>query len=651
MASVVGTSVERTDGEAKVTGEAIYGVDYVEVGTLHAKLLRSPLPAGRITRLDVDDARALPGVRAVYTAADAPAHAAGWLLREQHLFASDVVRYEGEPIAMVVAESVHTAREALRTIRLEIEPEPAVGDMESALAEGARLVHPDWESYEVAGPEDYPRHGNVAAETISDPDPEAFANAFETADLVVEDEFRTPRQYQAYLEPKSALARYENGRYIVHTASQYPFNVRDRVAQYLGVRPSDVRVVGHHIGGGFGAKLDAGLEPYAAFAAGKLRRPVKIVNDRGRGPPHLSLARERDRAAANRPRRRRADPRPGTRMPDGQRRLQRRDAVSGKRADARAGTGVPRRSHPRHHPAPLHEYGADGRLPRRRRPLPLLRARAAHGQLRAASGPRPAGVSPPESAPQRRCLAHRAGARGRRHPPGGVRSPRRGRTLGRGHERSSPRRQAQGGRTGRLHLAHQPAAGLGDAEAERGRHDRRRDCCDRERVGRRGDGRHPDRGRAARGSSGRRDRPHARHRLGQLRRGLAGITDDAHRRPRRHEGGRRGQGEDLLGRSRHDGGREGGSRAFRRTRLRLGRPGLGGCARRRGAGRNVLRRADRGYGLVHDEAAGDQPRLCERSPVPDLPDPDLPRSSRRGGGRPCHRTRRRRSLRRRPGSR
>jgi CO/xanthine dehydrogenase Mo-binding subunit len=280
MASVVGKRVERTDGEAKVTGEAVYGVDYLEVGTLHAKLLRSPLPAGRITRLDVDDARALPGVRAVYTAADAPTHAAGWLLREQHLFASDVVRYEGEPIAMVVAESVHTAREALRAIRLEIEPEPAVGDIESALAEGARLVHPDWESYEVAGPQDYPRHGNVAAETISDPDPEAFAKAFADADVVVADEFRTPRQYQAYLEPKSAFARYENGRYIVHAASQFPFNVRDRVAQYLGVRPSDVRVVGHHIGGGFGAKLDAGLEPYAAFAAGKLRRPIKTVNDR-----------------------------------------------------------------------------------------------------------------------------------------------------------------------------------------------------------------------------------------------------------------------------------------------------------------------------------------------------------------------------------
>ena len=280
MSSVVGESVERTDGVTKVTGEAIYGVDYVEPGMLYAKLLRSPVPAGRIAKLDVSPALAMPGVRAAYAAANAPDHLAGWVLREQRLFAKEVVRYEGEPIAMIVADSLHEAKEAVRMIRLEIEPEPPVGDIESALAEGARLVHPEWESYEVAGGEQYPRSGNVAAETISDVDPEALAKVFAQADVVVEDEFRAPRQYQAYLEPRGAVAKYENGRYVVHTASQYPFNVRDRVAQFLGVRSSDVRVLGHHIGGAFGAKLDASLEPYAAFAAQKTRRPVRIVNER-----------------------------------------------------------------------------------------------------------------------------------------------------------------------------------------------------------------------------------------------------------------------------------------------------------------------------------------------------------------------------------
>jgi len=126
----------------------------------------------------VSPALAMPGIRAVYTADDAPDHLAGWVLREQSLFAKEFVRYEGEPIAMIVADSLHEAKEALREIGLEIDPQPAVGDIESALAEGTRLVHPEWESYEVAGPEEYPRSGNVAAETISDVDPEAFAKAF-----------------------------------------------------------------------------------------------------------------------------------------------------------------------------------------------------------------------------------------------------------------------------------------------------------------------------------------------------------------------------------------------------------------------------------------------------------------------------------------
>jgi CO/xanthine dehydrogenase Mo-binding subunit len=277
--SAVGEAVARSDGPAKVTGEAVYGVDYIEPGTLHGRLLRSPIPAGRITSIDTTAAREIPGVRAIYTAADAPDCRAGWVLREQLLFARDIVRYEGEPVALIVAETVEIATQAMRAIRLEIEPTAIVGDIEAALADNAPLVHEDWESYEPAGPA-YPRHGNVAAEVIADTSPDEFEQAFAEAAVVVEDEFRAPRQYQAYLEPKSALARCESGKYTVHTAHQYPFNVRDRVAQFLGIRPSSVRVVGHHIGGGFGAKLDAALEPYAAFAAGRLRRPVKIVNDR-----------------------------------------------------------------------------------------------------------------------------------------------------------------------------------------------------------------------------------------------------------------------------------------------------------------------------------------------------------------------------------
>jgi CO/xanthine dehydrogenase Mo-binding subunit len=153
-----------------------------------------------------------------------------------------------------------------------------VATPEEALAPGCRLVHPDWASYDTTGGVDWPRNGNVLSEMVSDPGDVDVA--FDSADLIVEDVYRTPRQYQAYLEPKMALASYEAGRYTIHVSHQYPFNVRDRVAQTLGVTKSAVRVIGHHIGGGFGAKLDIGLEAYAALLARRTRRPVKIVNTR-----------------------------------------------------------------------------------------------------------------------------------------------------------------------------------------------------------------------------------------------------------------------------------------------------------------------------------------------------------------------------------
>ena len=277
--SMVGESLIRTDAAAKLTGEACYTVDYSEAGLLYGSLLRAPCPAGRIVSLDTTKAELFPGVKKVVTTNDAPASLAGWVLREQRLFARDLVRYEGEPIAGVVADTPEQAASALAAIRLDIEETKPVCDIEAALSDDAPLVHPDWELYQPVGGQDHPRYGNVASELISDIGEvdQAFANAH----MIVEDSFISNRQYQAYIEPKSAVGIYREGRYIIHTGHQYPFNIRDRIAQYLDVRPSSVRVIGHTIGGGFGAKLDAGLEPYAAimsrFAEG---RPVKIINSR-----------------------------------------------------------------------------------------------------------------------------------------------------------------------------------------------------------------------------------------------------------------------------------------------------------------------------------------------------------------------------------
>ena len=277
--TLIGESISRTDGRAKATGEAVYGVDFLPQGTIYGVILRSPVPSGRIAKLDLSPASVMPGVRAVVSAADVPDALAGWVMREQPLFARDVVRFEGEPVAAVAADTLEQARAAAAAIVLDIDVTEAVVDLDYAISEEAPVIHPDWQTYRPAAGDDYPRRRNIAAETISDPD--GVDDAFARADRVIEDEFRVPRHYQGYIEPKGAVAIYRGGRYEVHTSHQFPFNVRDRIAQYLDIRPTQVRVIGHTIGGGFGAKLDASVEPHACVlskAAGGL--PVKIVNTR-----------------------------------------------------------------------------------------------------------------------------------------------------------------------------------------------------------------------------------------------------------------------------------------------------------------------------------------------------------------------------------
>ena len=277
MTSLIGKSVRRSDGEAKVTGAAVYAIDYEEPRLLHAKLLRSPVAAGRIVRLDTARAAAMPGVRAIVTGEDVR-RLGGFLIRDMPLLANDVVRYVGEPVAAVAADTVAQARAAANAIELEIEPLPAVTDLESALAPGAPLVHEGWEAYEGAPPDSL-RRGNVAWEASAHHgDLDA---AFARDDIVVvEDEFESHRQHQAYIEPKACVVRHEGGRYVVHSATQWPYQVRKTVSDYLGVRPADVRVIVTTVGGGFGGKLDPLLEPFAALLARRTGRPVKLVNTR-----------------------------------------------------------------------------------------------------------------------------------------------------------------------------------------------------------------------------------------------------------------------------------------------------------------------------------------------------------------------------------
>ena len=291
MTTAVGARVRRSDGEATVRGSADYAVDVVLPGMVHARLWRSPVPAGRVVSLDSSEAERVPGVLAVVSAGQAPQHPTGAAIWDQPLFAWERIRYVGEPVAAVVAESIAAADEALRKLRVDIHELPAVTDPEAALAPGAPLVHPDMASYRTVSDIDWPRYGNVVCDMTSDPG--GIDDIFAAAEHVVEDEYRAERQYQAYLESRGAVAEYQAGRYVIHVSHQFPFSIRDRVAAALGVEQSRVRVVGHHIGGGFGAKLDSGLEPYAALLAKHGSRPVRMVNTR---PEDLSTAPCRENA-------------------------------------------------------------------------------------------------------------------------------------------------------------------------------------------------------------------------------------------------------------------------------------------------------------------------------------------------------------------
>ena len=272
--SALGTSPERSDADAKLRGQAVFGADLSKTGMLWAALARSPVAAGHIRAIDPVPALRIDGVLEVVTAADVPDWRTGVIVSDTPMLAADYVAYEGEPVAIVVAESRAAAEAGARSVAVDIEPVEPVSTPEQALAPGARLVHPEWNRFAVAGGADIGRNGNVVAEVVHDPGD--LDEAFAAADFVVEGTYRTPRQYQAHLEPKMALATYESGRHTIEVSHQYPFRLRDRVAQILGVAPSAVRVVGHHIGGGFGAKLDVSLEAFAALLAQRYRRPVRM---------------------------------------------------------------------------------------------------------------------------------------------------------------------------------------------------------------------------------------------------------------------------------------------------------------------------------------------------------------------------------------
>jgi CO/xanthine dehydrogenase Mo-binding subunit len=271
---VVGKPLARLDASGKVTGTTVYAADFALPGMLYGRIFRSTEPHARIVRLDLSRARAVPGVRAVISAADVPDVLYGGGLKDEPVFARDKVRYAGQPVAAVAAATPEAADAALGAIDVSYAPLPAVLDLEAALAPGAPLVHEQWRDY-TAIPILH-RDGNVcnrARIVVGD-----VERGFEEADRVFEHRFRTGMVHQGYTEPRAAVAAWDTaGTVTVWSNTQLPFEVQNTLAEILQIPPSKIRVVVPGVGGGFGGKLRVGVEHVAAFLAKKTGRPVKVM--------------------------------------------------------------------------------------------------------------------------------------------------------------------------------------------------------------------------------------------------------------------------------------------------------------------------------------------------------------------------------------
>jgi CO/xanthine dehydrogenase Mo-binding subunit/aerobic-type carbon monoxide dehydrogenase small subunit (CoxS/CutS family) len=276
-APYVGGNVNRVDGVAKVTGSATFVHDMTLPGMLHARILTSPHPAARIRRIDVTEAKAMPGVKAVLTGADLP-YKLGLYMEDKDILARGVVRYQGEAVAAVAAETWAQAQAACAAIVVEYEPLEPVLDVHAALREGAPQVHPDLATYSWMKGVFFPQPGkNVAhQQKIRKGDVE---KGLAEADRVFEFRFQNPPVQHVPMETHTAIATARaDGEVEIVTSAQSPFTVRYLFCHTFDLPLNKVRVRVPYVGGGFGGKAGIHLEPLVyclSKAAGG--RPVKIV--------------------------------------------------------------------------------------------------------------------------------------------------------------------------------------------------------------------------------------------------------------------------------------------------------------------------------------------------------------------------------------
>ena len=267
----VGARMPRYDGVAHVTGQTQYVDDVRAHGTLSAKALRSTVHHAAITNLDTSKAEAMPGVKAVITWKDVPlleyGHLSGLgIPADEPLLAKDIVRYLGQPIALVAADDEDTAQAAVDAIEIEFEELPALWDVRKAFDADAPQIH-QWGNWYTHFEDEMDRRqirkGNIE-------------QAFEDADRLVSGVYRPAAIEHVPLEPQVSLVVPEpDGRLTIYSCTQALYFSLAVVAAHLEVPMNKIKIVGGTVGGGFGGKVDTATETITALAAMKANRPVK----------------------------------------------------------------------------------------------------------------------------------------------------------------------------------------------------------------------------------------------------------------------------------------------------------------------------------------------------------------------------------------
>lgn len=276
----IGKSVTRHDSYEKVTGSAMYVGDIKLNGLLHGKLKTSPYAHANILSIDTSKAEALPGVRAVIDGRHGAAKL-GIYMVDRSIIATDKVRYYGEVVAAVAADTEEIASQAIDLIDVQYEPLPVLQDVEEAAAADSMLVHPDLGTYSWTKGVFFPEPGTNIASHIKIRKGNVD-EAFKKADVILENTYTQPQVFHIPLETHTVIVQWGyDDKITIHSSSQSPFAIRDLFSVAFGLPKTKVEVNVPYVGGGFGCKSGIHLEPLVGLLSRQAGgRPVKLIPTR-----------------------------------------------------------------------------------------------------------------------------------------------------------------------------------------------------------------------------------------------------------------------------------------------------------------------------------------------------------------------------------